>query len=93
MKRAGTSERLRYLLVIGLILAADLTTYRKTAIFAPLAAFIVLAAYKRQLLRWAPVAIIVLIPVIHFASPGALGGVKQIIPSVEQWRLHGRTRR
>ena len=67
--------------MIGLILAADLSTYRKTAIFAPIAAFIVLAAYKRQLLRGAPIAIIVLIPVIHFASPGALGGIRQIIPS------------
>ncbi len=76
-----TSERLRYLLVIGLIIAADLSTGRKTAIYAPLAAFIVLAAYKRQLLRWMPIAIIVLIPVIHFASPGALGGIRQIVPS------------
>ena len=75
------SERLRYLLIIGLILAADLTTDRKTAIYAPLAAFIVLTAYKRQLLRGVPIALIVLIPLIHFASPGALGGVRQIIPS------------
>ena len=81
LKARRTSERLRYLLVIGLILAADLTTYRKTATYAPLAAFIVLAAYKRQILRWSPIAIIVLIPVIHFASPGALGGVTQIFPS------------
>ena len=43
--------------------------------FAPIAAFLVLAAYKRQILRWTPLAIIVLIPVIHFASPGALGGI------------------
>jgi O-antigen ligase len=75
------SERLRYLLVIGLILAADLSTYRKTAIYAPIAAFIVLIAYKRQLLRWTPIAIIVLIPLIHFASPGALGSIKQIVPT------------
>ena len=75
------SERLRYLLILGLILAADLSTYRKTAIYAPLAAFIVLTAYKRQLLRAVPIALIVLIPLIHFASPGALGGIRQIIPS------------
>jgi hypothetical protein len=79
-----TSERLRYLLMIGLILAADLTTYRKTATLAPLAAFIVLAVYKRQMLRWAPVAIAVLIPVIHFISPGALGGVAKIVPTSSQ---------
>lgn len=73
--------RVWYLLLTGLILAADLSTSRKTAIFAPLAAFVVLIVYKRQLLRWTPLALIVLIPVIHFAAPGALGGVKQIIPS------------
>lgn len=73
-------ERLRYLFLVGLILAADLSTYRKTAIIAPLAAFIVLAAYKRQILRAAPIAIIVLIPVIHVFSPGALGSVSAVIP-------------
>ena len=73
--------RLRYLLMVALILAADLTTSRKTATFAPLSAFVVLIAYKRQLLRWIPIALIVLIPVIHFVSPGALGGVTQIIPT------------
>jgi hypothetical protein len=75
------SERVRYLVVIGLILAADLSTSKRTAMFAPLAALIVLTAYKRQLLRWAPLAIIALIPVIHFAAPGALGGVKSLLPT------------
>jgi O-antigen ligase len=75
------TARLGYLLIIALILAADLTTYRKTATFAPLAAFMVLSFYKRQILRWAPIAIIVLIPVIHVLSPGALGGIKNIIPA------------
>lgn len=75
------SARIWYLLAVGLILAADLGTSRKTAIFAPVAAFIVLIAYKRQLLRWTPLAVIILIPVIHFAAPGALSGVKQIVPS------------
>jgi hypothetical protein len=75
------SERLKYLVMIGLILAADLSTQEKTATFAPIAAFLVLAAYKRQILRWVPVAIIVLIPVIHFAAPGALGGIGQILPT------------
>jgi O-antigen ligase len=75
------SERLKYLVMIGLILAADLSTKEKTATFAPIAAFLVLAAYKRQILRWVPVAIIVLIPVIHVAAPGALGGISQILPT------------
>ena len=66
-------QRIVYLVVIGLILAAELATARKTAMIAPIAAIAVLMAYKGQLLRWAPVAIIVLVPVIHFAAPGALG--------------------
>ena len=32
-----------------------------------------LVAYNRRMLRWAPVTAVVLIPVIHFAAPGALG--------------------
>ena len=60
-------------MIIGLILGADFATNERTAILAPIIAFIVLAAYKRQILRWTPLAIIVLIPVIHFADPGALG--------------------
>ena len=67
------SQRFKYLVIIGLILGADFATNERTAILAPIIAFIVLAAYKRQILRWAPLAIIVLIPVIHFADPGALG--------------------
>lgn len=74
-------DRLKYLVAVGLILGADLSTHERTAIFAPIAAFIVLAAYKRQILRWAPVAIIVLIPVIHFTSPGALGNISSVLPT------------
>ena len=73
--------RFGYLVIIGLILAADLSTQEKTAAFAPIVAFLLLAAYKRQILRWMPLAIIVLIPVIHFAAPGVLGTTGQIIPT------------
>jgi hypothetical protein len=79
-----SSQRLKYLILIGLILGADLSTGERTAVFAPIAAFIVLAAYKRQILRWTPLAVIVLIPVIHFAAPGVLGSVGSIIPSSGQ---------
>jgi hypothetical protein len=66
-------RRIGYLLIICLLLGAALSTGRKTAIIAPIAAFVVLVAYNRRMLRWLPVAVIVLIPVIHVASPGALG--------------------
>lgn len=77
-------ERLKYLVAVGLILGADLSTNERTAIFAPIAALIVLVAYNRQVLRFAPIAIIVLIPVIHFASPGALGNIGSILPTSGQ---------
>lgn len=80
------TERVKYLLAVGLILGADFSTGEKTAFFAPIAAFIVLAAYNRQILRWMPVAVIVLIPVIHVASPGALGNISSILP----WSSSGR---
>jgi polysaccharide biosynthesis protein PslJ len=65
--------RLGYLFIVGLIFAASLATARKTAIVAPIAALAVLAYYYRRMLRWLPVAIIMLIPVIHVVAPGALG--------------------
>ena len=67
------SKRIVYLLAIALIFAASLSTGRKTAIVAPIGAILVMAFYYRQMLKWLPVAIIVLLPVIHVAAPGALG--------------------
>jgi hypothetical protein len=84
-------ERLKYLVMIGLIMAADLSTKEKTGIIAPIAAFAVLAAYKRQILRWVPLAIIVLIPVIHVAAPGVLGSVSQLLPTSGQGARTGYT--
>jgi O-antigen ligase len=73
-------DRLMYVGAIGLILAACLSTHEKTAMLAPIGAFAVLIAYKRQLLRFLPLAVIALVPVIHFASPGALGGLQALNP-------------
>lgn len=73
-------RRFAYLVICGLIVAASLSTSEKTAMVAPVSALVVLMAYRRRLLRWAPLAAIVLIPVIHFASPGALGAVKHLNP-------------
>jgi O-antigen ligase len=66
-------SKTRCLAIICVLLAASLATHRKTAIVAPVAAFAVLAAYNPRMLRWAPLTAVVLIPVIHFAAPGALG--------------------
>jgi O-antigen ligase len=71
VKRRG--KRMLYLLAVGLIFAASLATARKTAIIAPIAALGVLAFYYPRMLRWAPLAAILLVPVIHVVAPGALG--------------------
>jgi O-antigen ligase len=67
------AKRCLYLIAIALILGASLATARKTAIVAPMAAVGVLVVYNRRLLIWLPVALVVLLPVIHVVSPGALG--------------------
>jgi O-antigen ligase len=71
--KPSTRRRLMYFIGIGAILAAALATGRKTAILAPIAAMAVLVAYNPRLLRWTPVALIALVPIIHVAAPGALG--------------------
>jgi O-antigen ligase len=76
-------KRLGYIIVIGLILAAELSTARKTAFIAPMGAFVVLVAYNRKLLRWSPLAVIALIPVIHFAAPGTIGTLTSILGSAK----------
>ena len=71
--KPSTRRRLMYFMGIGAILAASLATGRKTAILAPIAAMAVLVTYNPRLLRWTPVALIALVPIIHVAAPGALG--------------------
>ncbi len=57
-----------------LMLAAAAATDRKTALLVPVAVVIYIACYRpRQVLRLAPVGLVVLVGLVHFASPGALG--------------------
>jgi hypothetical protein len=60
----------------ALMIAGALATDRKTALLVPIAVLIYIACYRpRQVLRLAPVGIVVLGAVVHLASPGALGTV------------------
>jgi hypothetical protein len=60
-------------LVVCLLLAATIATFRKTALVAPLSAIATIAYFRRrELLKLAPLAL-VLIVVIHALAPGALG--------------------
>jgi O-antigen ligase len=85
------AKRLLYLFAIGVILAASLATARKTAVVAPLGAIAVLAVYKRQLLRWLPLVLVLMVPFIHFTSPGALGTVDSLLSAGSETSTQGRT--
>jgi hypothetical protein len=72
-KRWG--ERLLYGLAAAVLLAAVVSTYRKSAILAPVAVVLTLAYFRRkQLLRLAPLGVVLLVAV-KFLSPGALGSL------------------
>lgn len=75
MAAHGRWRKLLYGLAVTLLLAGGLATLRKTSMIAPAAALLVLVAYRpRQMLRLAPFGVVLLV-MIHFLAPGALGGV------------------
>jgi O-antigen ligase len=77
-----TREKVLYYAAIALILTGGLATVRKTSVVAPLAAVLVLLAFRpRQMLRLAPAGVAMLI-FVHLVVPGALGSVRsQLSPS------------
>jgi hypothetical protein len=74
--------RLAYGLAAALLFAACLTTERKSALLGPLAVILALAFFRRrQLLRLAPLGLVVLL-VVKVLAPGAIGSVTgQLAPS------------
>lgn len=65
----------------GIMFAAALATQRKTSIVAPIAAVVVLVAYRPALLRQLVPGVIGLFVIAHIFTPGALGGVgNQLLP-------------
>jgi hypothetical protein len=83
-------RKVLYLLAIALICAASLATARKTSIVAPIGALAVLAYYYRRMLRWLPLVIVVLVPVIHVTSPGALGTFSVLVSGAHSDSTNGR---
>jgi hypothetical protein len=64
-----------YFVAVAVLLAGGLATLRKTSLIAPLTALLVIIAYRpRQMLRLAPLGV-VLVLAIHAMAPEALGGV------------------
>jgi hypothetical protein len=69
--------RLLYGLAASILMAGAISTYRKTALIAPVSAILTLAYYRRRdLIRLAPLGVIVLIAV-HLLSPGAFGAITE----------------
>ena len=68
-------RQILWALVVAVILAGGLATLRKTSMIAPMAALLVLVAYRpRRMLRLAPFGVAMIV-MIHIIAPGALGGV------------------
>ncbi|MFI5004104.1 MAG: O-antigen ligase family protein [Solirubrobacterales bacterium] len=63
-------------IALTLMLVGAASTDRKTALLVPIAVVLYLACYRpRKVLRLAPVGLVALVGLVHFASPGALGTV------------------
>jgi hypothetical protein len=74
----ATSRRSWWLnaVAFALMLAGAMATDRKSAVLVPIAVVLYIACYRpRQVLRLAPLGLIALVGIVHFASPGALGTV------------------
>ncbi len=68
----------------SVMLVAALATDRKTALIVPVAVIVYLACYRpRQVLRLVPVGLVVLIALVHIASPGSLGTVLNLDRALE----------
>jgi hypothetical protein len=75
LQSPDTRGRLLYGLAACLLLAAMVSTFRKSAFMAPIAVVLTLAYFRRrELLRLAPLALVLFV-VLHVLSPGALGSI------------------
>ena len=67
-------NKIKYAIATLLPLVAAISTDRKTAVVVPVSMVLYIAWYRRDLARrYLPLGLIMLIPIIHFASPGTLG--------------------
>jgi O-antigen ligase len=68
-------DQILYTLAAGLVFAAAVSTYRKTAFIAPAAGLLTLVLMRpRYALKMLPVAAVILV-LVHVLTPGALGSV------------------
>jgi hypothetical protein len=74
----AASRRSRWLnaAAFALMVAGSMATDRKTALVAAVVVMLYITVYRpRQVSRLAPVGIVVLAGIVHFAAPGAIGTV------------------
>jgi hypothetical protein len=75
IKSTERRERIIYSTAVVILIGGIMATQKKTSVIAPLVVIAVVAAYKpRGMVKLLPLAL-VLVVVIHFTAPGALGGV------------------
>ena len=68
-------DRILYGLAACLLMAAAISTYRKSALVAPLSIGLTLAYFRRrELLKLAPLGVVLLV-LVHVLSPGAFGSI------------------
>ncbi|MDA0166592.1 O-antigen ligase family protein [Solirubrobacter ginsenosidimutans] len=68
-------QRLLYGLAACIMLAAGISTYRKSALLAPLSVILTIAYFRRrELLKLAPLGLVGIV-VVRILSPGALGSI------------------
>jgi len=82
MQAKERRQRFLYATVVVLLVGGAVATQKKTSMVGPSVCILVLLLYRpRQMLRLAPLAVVVL-GVVHFIAPGALGDVfDQLLPS------------
>jgi O-antigen ligase len=69
-------RRVLYVIAVGLLIAGGVATARKTSLVVPAAVILMLAAYRpRAVLRTMGRLSVVLVVLVHFAAPSALGSV------------------
>jgi hypothetical protein len=66
-------------LAVAVIMAGAVATDKKTALLVPLALMLYIAFYRpRQVLRLAPLGILVVVAAVHLADPGSLGSLLNV---------------
>ena len=81
MRARERRPKLIYAAITAILLGGSMATVRKSAAIVPMVGFVVLAFYRpRATIRLAPLFAVLLV-VVHFMAPGAMGSIKsQLFP-------------